>query len=250
LIFKAHGARLKLRRSRRLRRRQHERPRKRRLSEKLGKRPNARQMRRPSRNAEEDAKRKADEEARRTAEEEARRKADEDARRKADEDARRKAEEDAKRKAEEDARRKVEEDRRRAEAEARDPAVAVIPGSGQSFRDRLADGQPCPMCPELVVVPAGSFKMGSPASDPDRKDDEGPQHEVTLAKPFAVGRFAVTFDEWDACVADGGCNNYRPKDEGWGLGSRPVINVSWTDTQSYINRLARNTGTLPATKRG
>jgi formylglycine-generating enzyme required for sulfatase activity len=100
----------------------------------------------------------------------------------------------------------------------------------------------CDKCPEMVVVPAGSFTMGSPASEVGRYDDEGPQHLVTFAKPFAVGRFAVTFDEWDACVADGGCNGYRPADEGWGRGRRPVINVSWDDAEAYLSWLARKTG--------
>ena len=68
----------------------------------------------------------------------------------------------------------------------------------------------CTNCPEMIVVPAGSFTMGSPASEPGRDPDEGPQHTVTLAQQFAVGRFALTFDEWDACVADGGCNGYKP----------------------------------------
>ena len=58
----------------------------------------------------------------------------------------------------------------------------------------------CANCPEMVVVPAGSFTMGSPTSEPERSPEEGPQHMVTIARPFAVGRFGVTFDEWDACV--------------------------------------------------
>src|SRR5262245_22824074 len=60
----------------------------------------------------------------------------------------------------------------------------------------------CDTCPEMVVVAAGSFTMGSPASDKDRSLDEGPQHRVTFSKQFAVGKFAITFDEWDACVDD------------------------------------------------
>jgi formylglycine-generating enzyme required for sulfatase activity len=83
--------------------------------------------------------------------------------------------------------------------------------------------------PEMVVVPAGSFIMGSPDNETDRFANEGPQHTVTIGRPFAVGRFAVTFDEWDACVADGSCNGYKPSDQGWGRGRRPVINVSWDD---------------------
>jgi hypothetical protein len=100
----------------------------------------------------------------------------------------------------------------------------------------------CANCPEMVVVPAGSFTMGSPTSEPERSAEEGPQHMVTIARPFAVGRFEVTFDEWDACVADGGCNGYKPSDEGWGRGRRPVINVSWDDAKAYVGWLSKKTG--------
>jgi formylglycine-generating enzyme required for sulfatase activity len=65
---------------------------------------------------------------------------------------------------------------------------------------------------------------------------------VSIAAPFAVGRFAVTFDEWDACVADRGCNGYRPYDREWGRAKRPVINVSWEDTKTYTTWLSRKTG--------
>jgi formylglycine-generating enzyme required for sulfatase activity len=106
---------------------------------------------------------------------------------------------------------------------------------GQNFRD-------CPGCPEMVLVPAGSFTMGSPESEPARDDNEGPQHKVTIAEPFAVGRFAVTFVEWDACVADGGCGGYSPDDKGWGRGDRPVINVSWQDAKVYVAWLSKKTG--------
>jgi formylglycine-generating enzyme required for sulfatase activity len=100
----------------------------------------------------------------------------------------------------------------------------------------------CANCPEMMVVPAGSFTMGSPTSEPGRSADEGPQHTVTIARPFAVGRFEVTFDEWDACAADGGCNGYKPSDEGWGRGRRPVINVSWDDAEAYVAWLSKKTG--------
>jgi formylglycine-generating enzyme required for sulfatase activity len=99
----------------------------------------------------------------------------------------------------------------------------------------------CANCPEMVVVPAGSFSMGSPDNEEQRNTNEGPQHLVTIAKPFAVGRFAVTFDEWDACVAAGGCNGYNPPDQGWGRGRRPVINVSWTDAKAYVAWLSGTT---------
>ena len=73
------------------------------------------------------------------------------------------------------------------EAARRDPALSVKPGSGASFRDRLADGQPCAYCPEMVVAPAGSFMMGSPPNEAGRNRDEGPQHTVAIARPYAVG---------------------------------------------------------------
>jgi formylglycine-generating enzyme required for sulfatase activity len=98
----------------------------------------------------------------------------------------------------------------------------------------------CEQCPEMVVVPAGSFAMGSPTNERERSSEEGPQHRVTL-DTFAVGRFAVTFDEWDACVADGGCGGYMPVDEGWGRGQRPVLNVSWEDAKAYVAWLSSKT---------
>ena len=115
------------------------------------------------------------------------------------------------------------------------PGGAVVPPVGDVFRD-------CPHCPEMVVVPSGSFTMGSPRSEEGRWDDEGPQHEVTIGSPFAVGVYEVTFAEWDACVSSGGCWGYRPDDEGWGRGQRPVINVSWEDAQSYAAWLSGETG--------
>ena len=82
----------------------------------------------------------------------------------------------------------------------------------------------CVQCPEMVVVPAGAFYMGSNASEEGRYHNEGPVHQVTISEPFAVGKYEVTFSEWDACVAAGGCGGYRPDDQGWGRGNRPVIN--------------------------
>jgi formylglycine-generating enzyme required for sulfatase activity len=59
----------------------------------------------------------------------------------------------------------------------------------------------CPDCPEMVVVPAGHFLMGSPAGEEGRFDDEGPQHEVTIGEAFAIGRFAVTRGEFATFVS-------------------------------------------------
>ena len=100
----------------------------------------------------------------------------------------------------------------------------------------------CPECPLMVEVPAGSYVMGSPPTEQGRWSDEGPQHTVTIGYRLAVGVYEVTFAEWDACVAAGGCNGYRPSDRGWGRGARPVINVSWDDAQAYVAWLSRKTG--------
>src|SRR5262249_10847168 len=106
-------------------------------------------------------------------------------------------------------------------------------------KDKFKD---CELCPEMVVVPSGSFTMGSPVDQIGRDPNESPQHTVSFASPFAVGRFAVTFDEWDACAAEGGCNAYKPDDQKWGRGKQPVINISWNDAKAYVSWLSRKTG--------
>lgn len=109
-------------------------------------------------------------------------------------------------------------------------ARAETPVPGTVFQD-------CPYCPEMVVLPRGTFQMGS-----TEHDREKPVHPVTIAYPLAIGRFKVTFGEWDACAADGGCLGDPPSDNGWGRGNRPVMNVSWNDAQRYVAWLARKTG--------
>ena len=100
-------------------------------------------------------------------------------------------------------------------------------------------GRECDACPEMVVVPEGRFRMGDLSGDGNSL--ERPVHDVTIAAPFAVGKYEVTFAEWDACVAGGGCT-HRPADGGWGRGTRPVIDVSWDDAQEYMRWLSRETG--------
>jgi hypothetical protein len=83
----------------------------------------------------------------------------------------------------------------------------------RAFRD-------CTVCPVMVALPARAASIAE----------------------FAIGKYAVTFDEWDACVAAGHCNGYRPSDEGWGRGRRPVIFVSWRDANAYVLWLSAKTG--------
>ena len=94
----------------------------------------------------------------------------------------------------------------------------------------------------MVVVPAGTFNMGSNASEEDSDDSEPPVHQVTIFVPFAVGKYEVTFSEWDACVAAGGCGGYRPDDNSWGRANRPVMNVSWEDANEFVRWLSTETG--------
>jgi formylglycine-generating enzyme required for sulfatase activity len=112
-------------------------------------------------------------------------------------------------------------------------APSVQPGAPSRPGDSLRD---CPDCPELVVIPSGSSDMGAAATPFDR-----PVHRVTLAEPFAMSRNEITFDDWDKCVAAGGCR-FKPDDRGWGRGDRPVINVSWSDAKEYVAWLSQKTG--------
>jgi formylglycine-generating enzyme required for sulfatase activity len=92
-------------------------------------------------------------------------------------------------------------------------------------------------CPTMVVVPSGTFMMGSPEGHGE--DNEHPQHEVTIAKPLAVSKYEITFTDWDACVAGGGCpkvHDLRGRDE------LPVTKVSWDNAKQYATWLCRVTG--------
>ncbi len=106
--------------------------------------------------------------------------------------------------------------------------------AGETIRD-------CDNCPEMIVLAGGLFTMGSPATETGRARDEGPQREVSIA-PFAMSKTEITFAQWDACLAGGGCNGYSPPDHGWGRGDRPVTNVSWEDAQAYLDWLNQEVG--------
>jgi formylglycine-generating enzyme required for sulfatase activity len=108
-------------------------------------------------------------------------------------------------------------------------------------------------CPEMVVVPAGSFLMGSPPTEKGRDNNEGPQHKVTIARPFAVSKYELTFDEWDTCAADDSaadgshyCYTFS-SDPGmvvniWGRGKQPVVFVNFEDAQQYVAWISKKTG--------
>ena len=120
------------------------------------------------------------------------------------------------------------------------PAAAPklhFPPPGTTFRDTLRCGGEGPL---MAVIPPGTFVMGSPPDEPARSDGEGPQHTVRITQPFAIGVYAVTFDDYDrfACATGAAL----PEDEGWGRASRPVINVSWRDAQAYCAWLADQSG--------
>ncbi|MGH8590661.1 MAG: SUMF1/EgtB/PvdO family nonheme iron enzyme [Gammaproteobacteria bacterium] len=116
-----------------------------------------------------------------------------------------------------------------------DPALVLA--QRQTFRDRLNSGADGPL---MVVIPAGRFRMGSPADEPERYGNEGPQHEVRIAAPFAMGVCEMTFEDYDRFGAH--AKRRKAKDEGWGRGLRPVINVSWEDAQAYCAWLSGQTG--------
>jgi formylglycine-generating enzyme required for sulfatase activity len=119
--------------------------------------------------------------------------------------------------------------------------TAVKPG--QTFKE-------CRNCPEMVVLPPGKFTMGSPADEPERRDNE-PQSTITIARPFALAKTPVTWDQWEACVRDGACDGaavdlaLRTRENGepnpdykdYGRGTRPVVGVSWYDAQRFVGWL-------------
>ena len=112
---------------------------------------------------------------------------------------------------------------------------------GDDFRE-------CPSCPVMVVLPIGSFTMGAPddlmISGPDMwgvYPNERPAHLVTISYPLAIGKYEITFTEWEACVAADGCDQIAD-DGGFGRGERPAVNISWDDANRYLDWLSKLTG--------
>jgi formylglycine-generating enzyme required for sulfatase activity len=106
---------------------------------------------------------------------------------------------------------------------------------GDSFKECATD------CPEMVIIPSGSFAMGSAQGEKGRQANEDPPHQVTIAKAIAVSKYELTFADWDACVAHGDCDPHI-YDSGYGRGRQPVINVTWQDAERYVAWLSRMTG--------
>ena len=118
-------------------------------------------------------------------------------------------------------------------------ASADVEPAGATTKTNVATTT-CDLCPQMVAIPAGTFNMGSPNNEPRRYSYEGPQRTVAV-KAFHMSAHEVTFDEWDACVADGACKT-KGNDHGWGRGKRPALGVSWNDAQTYAKWLSGKTG--------
>ncbi len=102
------------------------------------------------------------------------------------------------------------------------------PKLGEVFRD-------CEHCPEMVVIPGGTFAMGS-----DRNKEEKPVHIVSVLS-VAFGRYEVTWGDWQACLDAKACTT-DPDDHKWGKGKQPILNVSWNDANQYAAWLTKITG--------
>ena len=130
----------------------------------------------------------------------------------------------------------MESDAAATDAEAAQPVTEEtqpVRAAGEKFRD-------CNDCPEVVVVAStDSFTFGA---DGSRDRAEAPEVQVTIGAPFAIGVYEITYDDWQVCLDDGGCNEYEPPDMGWGAGQRPVVNVSHEDANAYLNWLSEKTG--------
>lgn len=116
---------------------------------------------------------------------------------------------------------------------ARPPAstpAAPAPSSARTLRD-------CEGCPELALIPPGSFEMGAN----ELYEFEKPVHSVAIRNGFYIGLREVTFEEWDACVDQGGCT-HRPNDRNLGRGRRPVTDIHWNDANAYLAWLSTKTG--------
>jgi formylglycine-generating enzyme required for sulfatase activity len=118
--------------------------------------------------------------------------------------------------------------------------VHVVPSKAVLALEQRKTFEDCTDCPAMVVIPGGTFWMGSPDGQNQAKREQ-PQHQVTIANAFAVSIYEVTFAEWDTCVRVGDCSPDINAGS-WGRGKQPVINVTWNDADRYAKWLSRMTG--------
>ena len=107
------------------------------------------------------------------------------------------------------------------------PPIAKQPEAPPTMQP-LTAFRDCDTCPEMVVIPVGSYLMGG-------------KRNIEIARPFAIGKFELTLTEWDACFADRGCKHW-PSDEGSGRSNQPARNISWDDAKQFVSWLSRKTG--------
>ena len=119
--------------------------------------------------------------------------------------------------------------------------VSMLFNASVVAADKLEAGakfSDCKECPEMIVLPAGEFMMGSDKVESGHTDEK-PQHTVKI-KSFAVSRLETSFAQWDACVADGKCP--KADDAGFGRGNLPAVNISWIEAKAYAVWLSSKTG--------
>ncbi|MEW9581870.1 SUMF1/EgtB/PvdO family nonheme iron enzyme [Paraburkholderia sp. DGU8] len=121
-------------------------------------------------------------------------------------------------------------------APATPPAAAVAQKPPAAHGPSAGESRDCAICPIMVPVPAGSFMMGNGADDPSEK----PVHHVSIGAPFAIGKYEVTVEQWNACVAANACQKLTPESNA--NKAAPARDLSWDDAQQYVKWLSKATG--------
>ena len=119
-------------------------------------------------------------------------------------------------------------------------ALLLLSVAGTAYSDSASAPDPEDYLPELVLVPPGELSVANP-DRPAAREERAEPRRVVFERPFLIGRFEITFEQWDYCHWAGGCA-HRPNDKGWGRGDRPVIDVSWDDVVQYLDWLSSTTG--------